>query len=137
MNELNNTETNWWKRNKKKVIIVSGIAVAVGVGFLAYKNKDVISAFVKGGKKFAYKVPQIVDPIKIEKVPEVIIVADTKAIPVNKIINNGLPFEVEGYIRNLPEGWHPSAEKIAQAADLGIELGEHQTLVNSFMKNVA
>ena len=62
---------------------------------------------------------------------------ETEAITVSKTLNNGVPFGVEGFIRNLPDGWHPSAEKIAQAAALGIKLGEHQTLVDPYMKNVA
>ena len=65
------------------------------------------------------------------------ILAKTESITTSKVINDGLPFGVDGFVRNLPEGWHPSAEKIAQAAKMGIELGSHQTYVNPYMKNVA
>lgn len=136
MNEQNNTKTTWWERNKKKVLIVGGVVVAVGVGILVFKNKDTLIALVKRGKGLASNVPQIADPIVIETTSE-IITSDTEASTVSKLLNNGLPFEVEGFIRNLPDTCHPSAEKIAQAAALGIDLGEHQTLVNSYMKNVA
>ena len=125
MNEQNKTETTWWEHNKKKVLIIGGVVVAVGV------------ALVKGGKKLASKVPPIADPSMIETTTEVITTVETEAITVSKTLNNGFPFGVEGFIRNLPDGWHPSAEKIAQAAALGIELGEHQTLVDPYMKNVA
>lgn len=53
----------------------------------------------------------------------------------NTLLNNGQPFEVKGFIRELPKNCYPSAEKRAQAAALGIILGEHQTLVDSYMKN--
>ena len=137
MNEQNNTKTTWWERNKKKVLIVGGVVVAVGVGILVFKNKDTLIALVKRGKGLASNVPQIADPIVIETTSEIITSVDTEASTVSKLLNNGLPFEVEGFIRNLPDTCHPSAEKIAQAAALGINLGEHQTLVNSYMKNVA
>ena len=131
MNEQNKIETTWWERNKKKVLIIGGVVVAVGVGVLA------LIELVKGGKKLASKVPPIADTTIIETTTEVITTVETEAITVSKTLNNGDPFGVEGFIRNLPDGWHPSAEKIAQAAALGIKLGEHQTLVDPYMKNVA
>lgn len=137
MNEQNKTEATWWERNKKKVLIIGGVVVAVGVGVLVFKNRDALIALLKRGKGLASNVPQIADPTIIETTSEVITVVDTEAITVSKTLNNGLPFGVEGFIRNLPDGWHPSAEKIAQAAEMGIELGDHQTLVNPYMKNVA
>lgn len=137
MNEQNKIETTWWERNKKKVLIIGGVVVAVGVGVLAFKNKDALIALVKGGKKLSSKVPPIADTTIIETTTEVITTVETEAITVNKTLNNGDPFGVEGFIRNLPDGWHPSTEKIAQAAALGIKLGEHQTLVDPYMKNVA
>lgn len=137
MNEQNKIETSWWERNKKKVLIIGGVVVAVGVGVLAFKNKDALIALVKGSKKLSSKVPPIADTTIIETTTEVITTVEMEAITVSKTLNNGDPFGVEGFIRNLPEGWHPSAEKIAQAAALGIKLGEHQTLVDPYMKNVA
>ena len=137
MNEQNKIETTWWERNKKKVLIIGGVVVAVGVGVLVFKNKDALIELVKGGKKLASKVPPIADTTIIETTTEVITTVETEASTVSKTLNNGDPFGVEGFIRNLPDGWHPSAEKIAQAAALGIKLGEHQTLVDPYMKNVA
>lgn len=137
MNEHNKIETTWWKRNKKKVLIIGEVVVAVGVGVLVFKNKDALIALVKGGKKLSSKVPPIADTTNIETTTEVITTVETEAITVSKTLNNGDPFGVEGFIRNLPDGWHPSVEKIAHAAALGIKLGEHQTLVDPYMKNVA
>lgn len=89
------------------------------------------------GKKLASNVPKLADPNVIETSSEIMNAVDKEAITVHKMLNNGLPFEVKGFIRELPNGQHPSAEKIAQAAALGIELGEHQTFVNSYIKNAA
>jgi hypothetical protein len=137
MNEQNKTETTWWERNKKKVLIIGGVVVAVGVGVLVFKNRDALIALLKRGKGLASNVPQIADPTIIETTSKVITTVEPEAITVSKTLNNGVPFGVKGFIRNLPDGWHPSAEKIAQAAALGMKLGEHQTLVGPYMKNVA
>lgn len=134
MNEQNNMKTTWWKRNKKKVLIIGGVVIAVGVGVLIFKNKKAIVALLKGGKKLASNVPKLADPNVIETSSEIMNAVDKEAITVHKMLNNGLPFEVKGFIRELPNGQHPSAEKIAQAAALGIELGEHQTFVNPYIK---
>ncbi len=45
-----------------------------------------------------------------------------------------LPFEVRRHIRNLPDGWHASPEKIAEALKNSIILMDGQTWVNSYMK---
>lgn len=39
-------------------------------------------------------------------------------------------FERNGYIRKLHEGWNPSPQKLAQAAEMGIELHKGETLVD-------
>ena len=46
-------------------------------------------------------------------------------------------FEVSRHIRNLPNGWHASPEKVAEALKNNIVLGEGQTWVNSYMKGGA
>lgn len=137
MNELNKTETTWWVRNKKKVLIIGGVAVAAGVGVLVFKNKDALIALLKRGKRLADTVPQIAEPTVTETASEVAVNVDTQAIIVSKSLNNGLPFPVKGSVRDLPNDWHPSAKKVAQAVAMGIELGDHQTLVDPYMKNAA
>ncbi len=137
MNEQNKSEMTWWERNKKKVLIIGGVVVAVGIGVVVFKNKDILNALVTRGKTLVNNIPQIGENMVIETTSEIITVVDTEAVTVSKPLNNGLPFGVNGFVRNLPDGCHPSAEKIAQAEALGINLGDHQTIVNSYMKNVA
>lgn len=43
-------------------------------------------------------------------------------------------YEVERHVRNLHEGYKASFEKIASAAERGIELSEHQTWVEEYTK---
>ena len=45
-----------------------------------------------------------------------------------------IPIEVRKHIRNLPKGWHASAEKIAEALANGIILQEGQTWVTGYVK---
>lgn len=135
MNEQNNTEMTWWERNKKKVLIIGGVVIAVGIGIVVFKNKDVLIELIKKGKAAANNIPQNDEPIIIKTTSNAPTEVNIEVVAVNTPINNGEPFEVKGFIRNLPDSRCPSAEKIAQAARLGIELGEHQTLVDPYMKN--
>ena len=131
MTEQNNTEMTWWERNKKKVLIIGGVVVAVGIGVVVFKNKDALIGLVKKGK---ITVPKVAIPdVKqvIDIVPEATTVVKTENVLTTTLLNNGQPFEVKGFIRELPKDYHLSAEKRAQAAALGIVLGEHQTLVDS------
>lgn len=52
-------------------------------------------------------------------------------LPSGKIIN------VNEHLRNLPDSWNPSQNKVALAALHGYTLEEHQTWVNSYAKVVA
>ena len=136
MNEQNNTEMTWWERNKKKVLIIGGVVIAVGIGIVVFKNKDVLIELIKKGKAAANNIPQNDEPIIIKNTsntPTAVNIEITTTT--NTPINNGEPFDVKGGIRNLSGGRRPSAVKLAQAARLGIVLGEHQTLVNPYTKN--
>lgn len=137
MNKQKNKKTTWWERNKKKVLIAGGILVVTGVGIIVFKNKDELISFLKNVKISSNDVSQLSDISAIETLTDVTPVASIENVTVKKPLNNGLPFDVCGGIRNLSGNRHPSAEKIAQAEKLGITLGEHQTLVNSFTKNAA
>lgn len=137
MNEQNTTEMNWWRRNRKRVLIIGGAAAALGIGFVAFYKKDTLLELITREKVIAKDIPRLEGSAVVDTSSDLLTVAKTEAVVVRTPINNGIPFPVKGYIREIPEGWHASAEKLAQAGKLGIELREHQTLVNPFMKNVA
>ncbi|MDD3185315.1 MAG: hypothetical protein ACOX1S_14975 [Anaerostipes sp.] len=45
------------------------------------------------------------------------------------------PIEVSEHLRNLPEGWNASAEKILSATEHGYQLNPGQTWVDTYTKN--
>ena len=47
---------------------------------------------------------------------------------------NSISFEVSRHLRNLPEGWHASPDKVAEALKNGIVLSDGQTWVESYTK---
>lgn len=137
MNNQKTHEKSWWKRNKKKVIIISGIVILAGVSYIVFKNKDALISLVKNGKTVANNVKALSENAVIEATPEIVDIISNEVISPKMPINNGEPFIVREFIRNLPNGHHPSPEKIAQALENGIVLEENQTFVTSYMKNVA
>lgn len=53
---------------------------------------------------------------------------------VSSIPSNGRVIDVSRHIRNLPEGWKASSEKLDSAIKAGIILGAHQTWVDDYSK---
>ena len=137
MNKQNKDNKNWWERNKKKVFIAGGIVIAVGVGIVIFKNKDAVLTLLKKQKSAPSNVKPILNKIVTNAAKEITAADDSEIAFTRIIYNNGQPFVVQGFIRNLPEGQHPSPEKIARALELGIVLGENQTYVESYLKNVS
>ena len=136
MNKQNNTKITWLKHNKKKIIIISGVVIAVGTGIVVFKNKDTLAHIVKK-EKISTNIVALPDAQQtVEKISEVHNAINADTVISNKRLNNGLPFSVRGGIRNLSNNRHPSAKKMAQAKIRNIELGAHQTIVDSYMKNV-
>ena len=126
----NNEKQTWWQRNKKKALIIGGVVVAVGIGYIIIKNKDTICNLIRQTGTIPNKSNSNPDSPIIERL-------SAESITSHCPINNGEPFGVSGHIRNLADGQHPSDKKIAEAASLGITLGHNQTLVDTYMKNVA
>lgn len=131
---LENFSTNQTKKFTRSILIVGGVLLAIGAGYLIHKNKDSLSVIQKANRlgdvanidpKQAVKIElQVVDDIP-ESVTELC----------KKVINNGEPFGVNGHTRNLSNGRKVSIEKIAKAAERGMELKENQTWVDSYCKN--
>jgi len=137
MNEQKNTEMTWWERNKKKVLTIGGVVIAVGIGIVVFKNKDALIEFMKKEKMTTKSVPQNDEQLAIQESLNAITALDIDSNPDSKTINNGNPFKVITHIRNLSNGRCPSAEKRKEAENLGIHLGEHQTFVNEYIKNAS
>ena len=124
----------WWKRNWKKV--VAGVVV-VGGTILVIKNWDeivVVAEKLVATLKPEAKVPT---PVAVPKVVEEIDMAPVVELAKDVVRKSpDEPFDVIAHIRTLPEGWHASPEKIAEAAELQIVLLPNQTLVNAYTKGV-
>ena len=114
-------------RKHKVLCIVLGVATAVGSAIIVVLNKMSTES----------KCAQIdLDPLSFDDYG-LEDVNDKSECIVTKVINDGEPFPVSGGVRNLHDGWHASEEKILEARELGIELGEGQTLVKDYWKNIA
>lgn len=133
-----------WVKAHKKELIIAGINItAIVAAVLGYRNRESIIAMWDALKKTiskapANKIPVVNTVTKIEMItPAVVNTAEAVAEPSIKVgrMLPQYPFEVTNHIRNLPEGWHASAEKIASAAEHGYELLPGQTWVEKYIKS--
>lgn len=126
----------WFKRNRK-IVIITGTIVSVigGIALILLSN----------GKEVEMPVDELADHL----VPDTPDDNTTAAANISDAVSSAVSaavaediFTVEEdgiiktytrseFIRHLHEGWHPSPEKISQAAEIGIDLKDNETLVNS------
>ena len=132
-----------WVKAHKKQLTITGISTLAIIGIvLGIKNKDAIIELWDSLQKLISKSPSET-PTFSTPAPKTMeiqstmseIVAETKEVT-RAYTPSTIPFNVKDHLRNLPEGWHASPEKIAEAELLGIELLPNQTLVNSYTKGV-
>lgn len=140
-NESKKSFIDWVKAHKKELIIAGVSTTAMIVLVLCYRNRKQIMALWATLQGAIAKTPEVapvasdvVEKVVEEVAPVVEVVEPVKLIVVDASNIDQLPFEVSKHIRNLPEGWHPSAEKIATAAENGIHLLPNQTWVTDYMK---
>ena len=119
------------KDHKKEIAIGAVTILSVVAIVLVVKNRDTIEAAIKsthtkGGLANSLKTRNNVAPTISEVTPT--------NIPRNAPI---VEINVRGHIRNLPEGWNPSASNKEVARNLGYYLDEHQTWVNPYTKIAA
>lgn len=128
--------TTWVKKHKKGILIAGGTIVAIGTGYVIYKNRDYIHSLFT-----SIKPEPIVNNnqhISVEATkPVVDVISETSSKMVNKIVNDGEAYSVCEHIRNLPKSSNASAEKVALASEHGFKLVENQTWVESYLKNCA
>lgn len=119
-----------WVKKHKKAIVITGVGIVTVVGaVLIGKNWTTLCELAaeiqrsKGQNKLLPSAqvlaPEIVTTVSL---PEV----QSTAIS-----------EVSSFIRNLPEGYHASAAKVATAAENGFELVENQKWVEPFVRRIA
>ena len=119
----------WIKRNKK-ALIAAGISIGLIVAvILGIKNADALKALWATLKDITAKPPNAVRP------PAPVFTNRTVSAVTRS--SGTVPFDVSAHLRNLPEGWHASADKVATALDNGFVLKEGQTWVEAFIKGNA
>lgn len=130
-----------WIKEHKKELLIAGISIgALILIVLGIKNKDEIMALWNTLRKVPKQptvnvtetVRKVTTEYPIEPVQSVQDVFDAVSSK-----SDSLPFEVSRHIRNLPEGWHASPEKIAEALENNIILMDGQTWVERYMKGEA
>ena len=124
-----------WIKGHKKQLIIAGISIGTLILIiLGIKNRAAIKA-VLDTLKGVVKHPTAKAAEEVAKV-----VTDIPPAPASEIVtavvsnSETLPFEVSRHIRNLPDGWHASPEKVAEALKNSIILMDGQTWVDSYVK---
>lgn len=119
-----------WVSEHKKEIIITGVGIVVVAGaIMVGKNWDAISKLAVGPTE---RKPQNKLPIRTQTaIPDIAVQISSDEPQIMTIS------EVRSFVRNLPEGYHPSAKKIATAAENGFELIENQTWVEPFTRKIA
>ena len=113
------------KEHKAEIIIAGVTIITIAGVVLIAKNRNLFSD---------HSVANLLkDGIKVngDIIPQV---AEATKKTVINIQSNGRIIDVSKHIRNLPEGWRASAEKLDSAIKSGIVLGANQTWVDSYSK---
>ena len=120
-----------WVKEHKKELIIAGVSIATIIAIIiGVKNHEAIEETWSSIRK------------RIEKKADVVLVTNTvtmaEVTPVKDVVKSNIvtvdrgPHDVAQHLRNLPEGWKASAEKIATAAEHGYDLLPGQTWVEAY-----
>ncbi len=124
-----------WIREHKKELIIAGVSItALILAILGIKNRKAIEEVWNSLRQIVNQKPVTIQPSTITPVSEITVktetltnVVESNIIPITKA-----PHYVSEHIRNLPNGYKPSAEKLALAAERGLELLPGQTIVDAY-----
>ena len=112
----------WFGKHRKAVIVTATILAITGtVAIVLIKGKKVKIPVKELAEKI---VPEASKAVK----PTTEAVAETVSVEVDGVMKT---FPRSEFIRHLHEGWHASAAKTAQAAEMGINLKHGETIVNA------
>ena len=124
-----------WIKEHKKQLIIAGVGVgALTLLILGIKHDDEIKALWDLLRKTTQKTPEALTDQLAQVVAEAPAASVQETIAAVTSNSDRIPFEVRRHIRNLPDGWHPSPEKIAEALNNSIVLVDGQTWVESYTK---
>lgn len=125
---------DWIKEHKKK-LIVAGVSITVLIlAILGIKNRKAIEEAWSTLRQIVNQKPVNLQASTITPVSEIKVKTEalTNVVERNIIPITKAPHDVSEHIRNLPKGYKPSAEKLALAAERGLELLPGQTIVDAY-----
>ena len=108
-----------WVRKHRKAVVVTATIVAI---------TGTVAVLLIKGKKVEIPVEKLAERILPDTPPTAQVTPKAVAVIVD---GESKTFPREAFIRRLHEGWKASPEKLAQAAELGINLQPGETLVDA------
>ena len=126
---------DWFGCRRKAVLTTATLLAITGtVAILLIYGKKVNMPVKELGEKIVPEVSKAVKPTSTtanvvkDAIPVVTEAADKVTLEMDGVLKS---FPRSEFIRQLHEGWHASAEKLAQAVEMGIELNPGETIVNA------
>ncbi len=126
---------SWFRNHRKGVLITATILAITGpLVILLINGKKVKMPVKELAEKLIPEAPKAFKPAEAamdaakQITSEAAKVAETVTVEVDGVLKT---FPRAEFIRQLHEGWHASAEKAAQAAEMGINLKTGETIVNA------
>lgn len=130
MEKEKKTFVDWVKEHKKELIIAGMSIAAIIAVIIGIKNHKALEEAWSSLRKLVEKNPEAIPTVNTATIAEVTPVKDI--VEINIVTAGRIPHDVAEHLRNLPEGWKASAEKIATAAEHGYDLSPGQTWVETY-----
>ena len=127
-----------WIKKHKTALVIAGISIgSLILLVLGIRNKEKIVSIwdlLKSATETpSLGIPDSVRESAIDSLPEHI----QKYVETKDTCSDRVRFRVSGHIRNLPDGWNASPQKIDSALKYNIILMDGQTWVDSYLKGGA
>ena len=124
------TFLDWIKKHKKELIIAGVSVAAIIAVIIGIRNRKALGEAWASLRKLVEKTPEAIPTVNSASNVQVMhakVIEEVDILRTDKI-----PHDVAAHLRNLPEGWKASAEKIATAAEHGYNLRPGQTWVEAY-----
>lgn len=130
----------WFWQHRKGIIVGMILTVASGVALILLGNgkeievpvEELAQNWVPDEENASETVKSIANAVSEEPIEAV---EEAELIPIDVDGVTKLIPRI-GFVRHLPDGWHASPEKIAQAVGMGIELKQGETVVDPCMVKI-
>ena len=132
MEEKKNKVTQWLKAHKNELIVLGIGAASIALLAIGLNNEEIIDKLNEYLESLEKTYPDEQQTLNDESFCDSFI--ETSYREETSVVRCSTTCEVCSHIRNLQEGRHASASKIATAADNGFDLEPGQTWVESYTK---